>query len=169
MTDFFTHITSIKHYTICIYVKKIWLNFFIVCWFFHSLPCMPSVFSGVLFDYLFLAREFYCLLNCHNQNVLEHRKREKENSCQSCSLFLFLLFDSLAPFCLVLYQWFCYFSSFPVWYWLVRMCSSYNLNHTHAHAHAQLNWTMFIHICAFVRCLWWRSGFEFIGVTVVNT
>lgn len=88
-------------------------------WIFSSL-CVLCVFfllfSGVLFDRLFYANEFHCLFKCHTPKERE----KKKTAVRAGSLFLFLLFDCLPPFCLVLYHCFCYFSSFLVRYVLVE-------------------------------------------------
>lgn len=116
MTDF--SLTSVclqsnTTHSICIYVKNVRLNFFFivcsVCFFF-------LLFSGVLFDHLFYANEFHCLFKCHTPKERE----KKKTAVRAGSLFLFLLFDCLPPFCLVLYHCFCYFSSFLVRYVLVE-------------------------------------------------
>lgn len=88
MTDFSLTLLQ-SNYIICIYVKKIWLNFFSLCVFFFFFSFIHSV---LLLFYPTISFALMNLLSAQlsHQNIL--KEREKKNSCHSSySLFLFLL------------------------------------------------------------------------------
>lgn len=112
--------------------------------FLYTLEC-----SLVISDYLFCTNSHIICTNVI-QNVLNEteREREEENSCQCYPLFLFL--PLVAPFYLVLYQWFCFLFLFP--------CVT---SHEQVEIWpAPFNCTMFTHVRVFIRCHWWRLVLE---------
>lgn len=143
-------------HSICIYVKNVWLNFFFIVCSFFLFWC--SIRSSLLRQRISLS------LQMSHTKCSEKEREEKKTAVRAGSLFLFLLFDCLP---LSVSFFISAFVIFPPSLYDTR-CSlrtSWNLTRTNT----RFDCTMFIHIRGCNRCRWWRSEYEPVGVTIVNT